>query len=179
MTSSLYSFERHQRDGRSDSLIFVSSSLTLCSATTNGIKRRHDDSYPSAAEPPRQKPKITDKDVIVIDPPSPPAVDDSPALKSPTPPLNGDAKPQEAEGKLEENKDDVEEAAKISKQEPQQEMTELITAKRHLRALRANVCKLLRLLVPELELDDGKEAMLEDTTVDELLQQVLAANTQA
>jgi hypothetical protein len=61
---------------------------------------------------------------------------------------------------------------KVRLMSPQQQFQALLSRTQQLYDLRGNVCKLLRVLVPELEVDDRKENF-EDQTVDELLKQVL------
>ena len=64
---------------------------------------------------------------------------------------------------------------KFSKLNKEEQWIKLAQSAQQLRNLRDNVCKLLRVLVPEIELGDKSE-ILDDTTIDNLLKQVLEAN---
>ena len=64
---------------------------------------------------------------------------------------------------------------KFSKLNKEDQWIKLAQSAQQLRNLRDNVCKLLRVLVPEIELGDKSE-ILDDTTIDNLLKQVLEAN---
>ena len=64
---------------------------------------------------------------------------------------------------------------KFSKLNKEEQWIKLAQSAQQLRNLRDNVCKLLRVLVPEIELGDKAE-ILDDTTIDNLLKQVLEAN---
>ena len=62
-----------------------------------------------------------------------------------------------------------------SKNELHEKTNELNTKGNQLKSLRANVCRLLQVLVPEIEVDCEQESG-DGETVDELLKQVLEAN---
>lgn len=71
------------------------------------------------------------------------------------------------------DKDVVDEVKSMS---PKQQLQALLTRSQQLKqlySLRENVLKLLRVLVPELDVTDDLKNKYEDQTVDELLQQVL------
>ena len=65
----------------------------------------------------------------------------------------------------------------LGKLRPEEQWIKLVKHAQQLRYLRDNVCKLLRILVPEIELGERAE-ILDNTTVDDLLKQVLEANIQ-
>lgn len=129
----------------------------------NGIKRPHDDDD-VIEQPVVQKPRV-ETEVIVIDSPPPPP-------------------PQEEEKTFEPVINDNDLALdgvdndliiKLGKLSREEQWIKLAQSAQQLRNLRDNVCKLLRVLVPEIELGDKSE-ILDNTTVDNLLKQVLDAN---
>lgn len=123
-----------------------------------------------------------DDDCIIIETP-----------QKPKPPpevitVNGGPQKHEEKGKeKEKEKESIDKSienlslvAKFCSLKPQEIFDELIESKSKLRDLRSNVCKLLAVLVPELDLGDTEQKnFLDDSTVDELLKQVLDANTQS
>ena len=128
----------------------------------NGIKRAHDDDDDVIEQPVVQKPRM-EAEVIVIDsPPPPPQEEDT--IESVT---------NDNELALEGVDNDL--IIKLGKLSKEEQWIKLAQSAQQLRHLRDNVCKLLRVLVPEIELGDRSE-ILDDTTVDNLLKQVLEAN---
>lgn len=127
----------------------------------NGIKRAHDDDD-VIEQPVVQKPRV-EKEVIVIDSPPPP-----PQEEETFEPVTNDN-----ELALEGVDNDL--IIKLGKLSKEEQWIKLAQSAQQLRNLRDNVCKLLRVLVPEIELGDKAE-ILDDTTVDNLLKQVLEAN---
>lgn len=136
----------------------------------NGIKRAHDNDDDVIEQPVAQKPRV-EKEVIIIDSPPPPP--DSPL---PPPQEENTLEPSvanESELALEGVDNDL--IIKLGKLSREEQWSRLAHSAQQLRNLRDNVCKLLRVLVPEIELGDKTE-ILDDTTVDNLLKQVLEAN---
>lgn len=127
------------------------------------IKRTHvDDDDDVIEQPPVQKPRV-EKEVIIIDDPSPP-----PEEKKFEPEINHERALDGVDNDL---------IIKLGKLSREEQWIKLANSAQQLRHLRENVCKLLRVLVPEIELGDKAE-ILDDTTVDDLLKQVLEANIQ-
>ena len=127
----------------------------------NGVKRGHDDDD-VIEQPPKQKSRV-EKEVIIIDDPSPP-----PEQKKFEPEVSHELALDGVDNDL------IIELGKLSREE---QWIKLAKSAQQLRHLRDNVCKLLRVLVPEIDLGDRSE-ILDDTTVDNLLKQVLQANIQ-
>jgi len=127
----------------------------------NGIKRAHDDDD-VIEQPVVQKPRM-ETEVIVIDSPPPP-----PQEEETFEPVTNDN-----ELALEGVDNDL--IIKLGKLSKEEQWIKLAQSAQQLRHLRDNVCKLLRVLVPEIELGDKSE-ILDDTKVDNLLKQVLEAN---
>ncbi|KAL9968838.1 hypothetical protein ACROYT_G020977 [Oculina patagonica] len=130
----------------------------------NGFKRPHDDDDDVIEQPVVRKPRV-ETEVIIIDDPTPPP-------------------PQEKEKTFEPVINDSELALdgvdndliiKLGKLSREEQWIKLAQSAQQLRNLRENVCKLLRVLVPEIELGEKAE-LLDNTTVDNLLKQVLEAN---
>lgn len=139
----------------------------------NGIKRSHDDDDDVIEQPVVRKPRV-EAEVIIIDSPPPPSPPPSPSL----PPQEEEEKTLEpvinhSERALEGVDNDL--IIKLGKLSREEQWIRLAQSAQQLRSLRDNVCKLLRVLVPEIELGD-KEEILDNTTVDNLLKQVLEAN---
>ena len=129
----------------------------------NGIKRAHDDDD-VIEQPVAQKPRV-EKEVIVIDSPPPP----------PPPQEEETFEPVTNDNELALEGVDNDLIIKLGKLSKEDQWIKLAQSAQQLRNLRDNVCKLLRVLVPEIELGDKAE-ILDDTTVDNLLKQVLEAN---
>ena len=130
----------------------------------NGIKRPHDDNEDVIEQPLTQKPR-KEAEVIIIDSPPPPLPQEEeqafePVINASEPALDGV------------DNDLIIKLGKLSRAE---QWIKLAQSAQQLRNLRDNVCKLLRVLVPEIELGD-KAQILDNTTVDGLLKQVLEAN---
>lgn len=127
----------------------------------NGIKRAHDEDD-VIEQPVVQKPRM-ETEVIVIDSPPPP------------PPEEETFEPVTNDNELALEGVDNDLIIKLGKLSKEEQWIKLAQSAQQLRHLRDNVCKLLRVLVPEIELGDKSE-ILDDTKVDNLLKQVLEAN---
>lgn len=136
-------------------------SCILFSPQVNGLKRPRDDDD-VIEQPPVQKTRV-EREVIIIDDSSPP-----PEEKKFEPEISHELTLDGIDSDL---------IIKLGKLSQQQQWIKLAKSAQQLRNLRENVCKLLRVLVPEIELGDKAE-ILDDTTVDNLLKQVLEANIQ-
>lgn len=128
----------------------------------NGIKRTHDEDSDVIEQPPKRK-AHEEKEVIVIDDPSSPTVENQF-----TPESNHELTVEGVDKDL---------IVTLGKLRPEEQWIKLVKHAQQLRYLRDNVCKLLRILVPEIELGERAE-ILDNTTVDDLLKQVLEANIQ-
>lgn len=129
----------------------------------NGIKRAHDSDDDVIEQPVAQKPRV-EKEVIIIDSPPPaPTPEEKPVEQI----------PNDKELAIEGVDNDL--IIKLGKLSKEEQWIKLAQSAQQLRNLRDNVCKLLRVLVPEIELGEKAEIM-DDTTVDNLLKQVLEAN---
>lgn len=129
----------------------------------NGNKRAHDSDDDVIEQPVPQKPRM-EKEIIFIDsPPSAPLPEEKPVEGL-----------SDSNGAAVEGVDD-DLIVKFSKLNKEEQWIKLAQSAQQLRNLRDNVCKLLRVLVPEIELGDKSE-ILDDTTIDNLLKQVLEAN---
>ena len=139
----------------------------------------------SSEQPPAQRIKLEpktpdfnddDDDCVIIDPPSR-GKKDTPEVIT----VDGEIKDTDENKKMvEKSIENLSIVAKFSGLSSQEQFDELVEAKSQLRDLRSNVCKLLAVLVPELDLGDTTQKnFLDDCTVDELLKQVLDANTQS
>lgn len=155
------------------------------------MKRPHDDAAETDEPPRKQK---SDSNIIVIDPPSPkdndPNTNSKPVgtnlavskTEANTSTLNedtnymDDGSPQEhkVQPHMDKSIPNIDKSIvdAVKEMSPQQQFKALLSRTQQLYELRGNVCKLLRVLVPELEVDDRQENF-QDRTVDELLQQVL------
>lgn len=129
----------------------------------NGNKRAHDSDDDVIEQPVPQKPRV-EKEIIFID--SPPS--------APPPEEKSVEGLSDSNGAAVEGVDD-DLIVKFSKLNKEEQWIKLAQSAQQLRNLRDNVCKLLRVLVPEIELGDKSE-ILDDTTIDNLLKQVLEAN---
>lgn len=143
----------------------------------NGIKRPHNDDDDVIEQPVVRKPRV-EAEVIIIDSPPSPSPPPSPSLPPPLPPQEEEEKTLEPvinhnERALEGVDDDL--IIKLGKLSREEQWIRLAHSAQQLRSLRDNVCKLLRVLVPEIELGDKAE-IRDNTTVDNLLKQVLEAN---
>ena len=136
--------------------------MFVSSTQINGVKREVEDND-VIEQPPVRKPRL-DKEVIIIDSPSPTHEGDKFELGG------------ESDAVLNDVDNDI--IVKLGKLNRHEQWIKLATSAQQLRNLRGNVCKLLRVLVPEIELGDKTE-ILDDTTVDDLLKQVLEANLQS
>ena len=133
------------------------------SPLVNGNKRAHDSDDDVIEQPVPQKPRV-EKEIIFIDsPPSAPPPEEKPVEGL-----------SDSNGATVEGVDD-DLIVKFSKLNKEEQWIKLAQSAQQLRNLRDNVCKLLRVLVPEIELGDKSE-ILDDTTIDNLLKQVLEAN---
>lgn len=130
----------------------------------NGIKRIRNDNDDVIEQPPKQKPRV-EKEVIIIDDPTPPP---PPEEEKVEPEINRDLAVDGVDKDL---------IIKLRKLSPEEQWIKLAKSAQQLRYLRDKVCKLLRVLVPEIDLGDRTE-ILDNTTVDDLLKQVLEANIQ-
>lgn len=130
----------------------------------NGFKRPHDDDDDVIEQPVVQKPRV-ETEVIIIDSPTPPSPEEEEKTFEPV--IN------DSELALEGVDNDL--IIKLGKLSREEQWIKLAQSAQQLRNLRENVCKLLRVLVPEIELGE-KADILDNTTVDNLLKQVLEAN---
>lgn len=132
------------------------------SPLVKGNKRAHDSDDDVIEQPVPKKPRA--EEIILIDSP-PPA---PPSEEKPTEGL------PDSDGAAVEGVDN-DLIVKLSKLNKEQQWITLAQSAQQLRNLRDNVCKLLRVLVPEIDLGEKSE-ILDDTTIDNLLKQVLEAN---
>lgn len=129
----------------------------------NGIKRPHDDDD-VIEQPVVQKPRVETEVIVIDSPPPPPPPEDEKTIE---PVINDN------DLALDGVANDL--IIKLGKLSREEQWIKLAQSAQQLRNLRDNVCKLLRVLVPEIELGDKSE-ILDNTTVDNLLKQVLDAN---
>ncbi|XP_029214012.2 MORC family CW-type zinc finger protein 3-like isoform X3 [Acropora millepora] len=126
----------------------------------NGIKRAHEEDSDVIEQPPKQKPR-QEREVIIIDDPPSPTI-----KKNFTPQIRHELDLKDVDNDL---------ITTLRKLSPEEQWIRLAKSAQQLRCLRDDVCKLLRILVPEIELGERAE-ILDNTTVDDLLKQVLEAN---
>ncbi len=138
--------------------------LIVFRPVVNGFKRPHDDDDDVIEQPVVRKPRV-ETEVIIIDDPTPPPPQEKEKTFEPV--IN------DSELALEGVDNDL--IIKLGKLSREEQWIKLAQSAQQLRHLRENVCKLLRVLVPEIELGEKAE-LLDNTTVDNLLKQVLEAN---
>jgi len=126
----------------------------------NGIKRPHEEDSDVIEQPPKHKPH-QEREVIIIDDPPSPTI-----KKNFTPQIRHELDLKDVDNDL---------ITTLRKLSPEEQWIRLAKSAQQLRCLRDDVCKLLRILVPEIELGERAE-ILDNTTVDDLLKQVLEAN---
>ena len=119
----------------------------------NGIKRPHEEDSDVIEQPPKHKPR-QEREVIIIDDPPSPTI-----KKNFTPQIRHELDLKDVDNDL---------ITTLRKLSPEEQWIWLAESAQQLRCLRDDVCKLLRILVPEIELGERAE-ILDNTTVDDLL----------